>query len=83
MTRAGGACPHWAIHVIVRSAGVPPVSIHVIVRSAGVPPVSISNDRELRMFGMSAERSVAQRPPRIDSGGTPPLRSLCIRKEAL
>ena len=35
------------------------------------------------MFGMSAERSEAQRPPRIDSGGTPPLRSLCTRKETL
>ena len=35
------------------------------------------------MFGMSAERSEAQRTPRIDSGGTPPLRSLCTRKAAL
>ena len=26
------------------------------------------------MFGMSAERSEAQRPPRIDTGGTPALR---------
>ena len=35
------------------------------------------------MFGMSAERNGVERTPRIDSGGTPPLRSLCTRKKAL
>ena len=35
------------------------------------------------MFGSSAERNGVERPARIDSGGTPPLRSLCTRKEAL
>ena len=35
------------------------------------------------MFGMSAERNEVERPARIDSGGTPPLRSLCTRKETL
>ena len=34
------------------------------------------------MFGMSAERNEVERPARIDSGGTPPLRSLCTRKAA-
>ena len=35
------------------------------------------------MFGMSAERNGVERPPRIDTGGTPALRSLCTRKDAL
>ena len=32
------------------------------------------------MFGMSAERSVAQRPPRIDTGGTIFVR-YCLNKK--
>ena len=35
------------------------------------------------MFGMSAERNEVERPARIDTGGTPALRSLCTRKKAL
>ena len=35
------------------------------------------------MFGMSAERNEVERPARIDTGGTPALRSLCTRKKTL
>ena len=69
---------------LLAAIGVP----EMIVTHGIYPDTSLSSrtcqqskDRELRMFGMSAERNGVERPARIDSGGTPPLRSLCTRKE--